>query len=117
MRIEKLEEEAKEALKKFTFLKRMEVVDKHRGAIKLRLYIEENFYIQVYYNGITGTTNFVAIVGSQRIFGRDCYRESWHRHPFHDPDSNNFSPEGTKEATLTGFLGEIQEIVEKEKLI
>ena len=57
MRIEKLEEEAKEALKKFT------------------------------------------------------------QHPFHDPDSHNFSPEGTKEATLTGFLGEIQEIVEKEKLI
>ena len=39
------------------------------------------------------------------------------QHPFHDPDSHNFSPEGTKEATLTGFLGEIQEIVEKEKLI
>lgn len=37
MRAEDLEREAKDAVKKFPFLKRMEVADKHRGAIKLRL--------------------------------------------------------------------------------
>ncbi len=96
MRIEELEQEAEAALKKFPFLKRMEVVDMHRGAIKLRLHVEENFYIQAYYNMITGTTNFVAIIGNQRIFGRDCDRDGWHRHPFHDPDSHNCSSEGRK---------------------
>ena len=117
MQIEEFEKEAKDAVKKLPFLKRMEVIDKHSGAIKLRLYIGENFYIQAYHNSITGTTNFVAIVGSQRIFGRDCDREGWHLHPFHDPDSHNLSQEGTREVTLTDFLEELQEIIEKEKLL
>lgn len=117
MTIDELEEEAKEVLKKFPFLRRMELIDKHRGAIKLRLYVEENFYIQAYYNMITGTTNFVAIIGNQRVFGRDCDREGWHRHPSHDPDSHNFSSEGRKEVSLTNFLEELQEIIEKEDLL
>jgi hypothetical protein len=116
MRVENLEIEAKNAMKKFPFLKRMEVVDKHRGAIKLRLYIEENFYIQAYCNTTTKTTNFVAIVGSQRIFGRDGNRTGWHLHPFHDPDSHDFSSEGIREVTLTEFLEEFQEFIEKEEL-
>ncbi len=33
MRVEDLEIEAKNAVEKFLFLKRIEVVDKHRGAI------------------------------------------------------------------------------------
>ncbi|MFX1299181.1 MAG: hypothetical protein ACFFD2_30510 [Promethearchaeota archaeon] len=117
MRIEDLEKEAKDAVKKFPFIKTVEVVEKHRAAIKLRLYISENFYIQTYYNIKTKTTNFVAILGGQRIFGRDCVRDNWHLHPFHDPDSHNFSSEGTKKTTLTGFLEELQEVIEKEELL
>jgi len=117
MRIEELEEEARESVKKFSFLKRMEVVDKHNVAIKIRLYIEENFYVQAYYNTLTGTTNFVAIIGSQRILGRDCDQESWHLHPFHKPDSHDFSSEGRKKVTLTDFLEELQEIIENENLL
>lgn len=117
MRTDELEKEAKKALKTFPFLKKMELIDKHRGAIKLRLYVEENFYIQAYYNMITGTTNFVAIIGNQRIFGRDCDRDGWHRHPFDDPDSHDCSSEGRKGVTLTDFLEEFQEIIEKENLL
>ena len=117
MQIEELEKEAKDAVKKFPFLKKMEVIDKHSAAIKFRLTIGDNFYIQVYCNSMTGTTNFVAIVGNQRIFGRDCDREGWHMHPFHDPDSHTFTPKGIKEMSLTYFLEELQEIIEKEKLL
>ncbi|MEW5801894.1 MAG: hypothetical protein AB1847_07275 [bacterium] len=117
MRVEDLEIEAIEATKKFPFLKRVEVVDKHPCAIKLKLYIEENFYVQAYCNTATKTTNFVAIVGNQRIFGRDCIRESWHLHPFHDPDTHDFSSEGRRKISLTDFLEELQEIIEKEELL
>lgn len=66
---------------------------------------------------MTKTTNFVAIVGSQRIFGRDGDREGWHLHPFHDPDSHDFSSKGKREVTLTEFLEELQEIIEREGLL
>jgi len=96
MRTDELEKEAKKALKTFPFLKKMELIDKHRGAIKQRLYVEENFYTQAYYNMITGTTNFVAIIGK---------------------DSHDCSSEGRKGVTLTDFLEELQEIIEKENLL
>ena len=117
MRIEDLEKEAKEALEKFPFIKRMEIFDKHRGAIKRRLYVKESFYVQAYYNLKTGTTNFVALIGNQRIFGRDCDRDGWHRHPSHAPDTHDFSSEGKRKVTLLEFLEELQELVERENLL
>ena len=72
MNVAEFEREARAALVKFPFLKRMEIVDIHREAIKLRLYAKENLFVQAYFNSATGTKNFVAILSNERIFGRDC---------------------------------------------
>lgn len=115
--IEAFKREAREALKKFPFLRRMEILDEHREAIRLRLYIKEDLFIQGYSNVSTGTTNFVAVMNQRRIFGRDCMKDVWHRHPFEDPDSHESSPEGMKAVSFTEFIEELHQVLMKEDLL
>lgn len=117
MNVVEFEREARETLAKFPFLERIEIVDIHREAIKLKLYAMEGFYVQAYFNNATGTRNFVAILTNKRIFGRDCDRKGWHQHTFENPEGHNLSPEGRNEVSLTEFLAELQEIVEREELL
>lgn len=117
MNVAEFEREARDALVKFPFLKRMEIVDIHREAIKLRLYAKENLFVQAYFNSATGTKIFVAILSNERIFGRDCDQKGWHRHTFECPVGHDFSSEGRKEVSITEFLEELQEIIERADLL
>lgn len=115
--IEAFKREAREALKKFPFLRRMEILDEHQEAIRLRLHIREDLFIQGYFNVSTGTTNFVAVMSQRRIFGRDCTKDTWHKHPFEDPDHHDSSPEGMKAVGLTEFIEELHQILTQEDLL
>ena len=53
--------------------------------------------------------DYVVVSGNQRLFGRDCDGGVWHSHSVKNPDSHDFSEDGTKEVTLEDFLYEVSE--------
>ncbi len=85
--------------------------------MKFRLVIDANLFIQVYFNSQSGRINFVVISAGQRIFGRDSEGVGWHKHPFENPTDHDFSPEGSKQVTLTEFVSEVEEILIRENFL
>lgn len=117
MSIDEVEQEVISSALGFSFVRRVIIIDKNEDAIKLRFFINEYFFIQVYLNIITGTRNFVLVLNNQRLYGRDCQDDKWHRHLYEDPDGHDFTEEGRREVTLQEFLEEVQEIIEMKGLL
>jgi hypothetical protein len=65
----------------------------------------------------SGTTNYVLVGWENRLYGRDCVGEDWHKHPFDDPEAHDRSGDGANLVTPEDFLDEAFEILLKEKLI
>jgi hypothetical protein len=95
----------------------LQTIDKNPAALKMRLTLGSDLFVQVYVNVITGTRNFALILGRQRIYARDCVGGDWHQHPFNDPDAHDFSPEGQRPMSITEFLAEVQELVDRTDLL
>jgi len=100
----------------FSFVQTVLTTDKNPAALKMRLTLGPEFFVQVYVNVVTGTQNFVLVLGHQRLYGRDCAGGAWHRHPKSDPDAHDSSVEGAKPITVEEFLTEVQELVEEMDL-
>lgn len=101
----------------FSFVQAVQTIDKNPAALKMRLILEPDLFVQIYINVTTGTRNFVLILGRQRIYARDCVGGVWHQHPFDDPDAHDFSTGGARPASVTEFLAEVQELVERTDLL
>ncbi|MBI5875930.1 MAG: hypothetical protein HZB81_08855 [Deltaproteobacteria bacterium] len=101
----------------FPFIKQAVRIDETENTVKYRLVVEEDLFVQVYVNVATDTTGFVLVNKGQRIYGRDAIDGRWHRHRFENPLSHDFSSEGSKKVSLREFLAEVQEILEREKLL
>ncbi len=116
--IDAVEQEILAAAKGFSFIRATTIVDKNAEAIKARLHIRPDFFIQLYINVVTGTRNLALVLGGQRLYGRDCVgTKGWHRHPYQCPDEHDFSPEGKRPVSIPDFLAEVQETIEKEALL
>ncbi len=101
----------------FPCVRTVQTLDKNPEALKMRLHLGDNLFVQLYGNLVTGTRNFVLVLGSHRLFGRDCVEgRGWHRHPFGEPSRHDFGPDGACPVTVWEFLQEVQEIVEREGL-
>jgi len=77
-----------EALSDRTFV---EAVDLHTEAVivKGRVILEDDRFLQVYFNEDTGTTAFALIEDEQRIWGADYDAlRGWHVHPIGRPDDH-----------------------------
>ena len=73
--------------------------------LKGRVWIEDNRYVQVYFNEITGTTAFALIEKGQRIWGMDFDNmRGWHLHPFGKADEHERVNEMNIEEILTFHL-------------
>jgi len=81
-----------------------------RFVLKARLYLEPDLFVQVYRNDQFDTTNLVLIHASRRLYARDQLEGKWHRHPMHDPDLHDKSPEGSRPVSLDEFLNEVEQI-------
>ena len=92
-------------------------LDRTDHAVKLRLVIDDNLFIQAYVHTQSSTTNFVLVNAGQRIFGRDCEGGRWHKHPFEDPAAHDFSSDGQKPVTLTEFIYEVEEMLIQADLL
>ncbi len=87
------------------------------NAVKARIEISNNIYIQFYHHQLSGTSNYVLVGWNNRLYGRDCVGGNWHRHPFENPQAHDRTGEGVKDVTPEEFLDEVFEILLREKLI
>ncbi len=115
--VDEWEQEIAAAAKVFSFVQDVFVADKSPVALKVRLVLGLELFVQVYINVVTGTQNFVLVLGRQRLYARDCVGGTWHRHSYGDPDDHDDSTEGARAVTLVEFLGEVQELVEEVSLL
>ncbi len=109
--IDEFIKEVEESAKNFSL--KIEVVAKTKNAVKIKVQITENIYLQFYYNSLSGTKNYVLIGWNRRLFGRDCIGGRWHLHPFENPDEHVFCDE----VPVKNFFEEVFEILIKNKLI
>ena len=111
------EREIAAAARAFTFVRTIQTLDKNPAALKVRLLLGPEFFVQIYINVDTDVQNLVLVLGRQRLYGRDCVGGVWHRHPHDNPDAHDFSPAGANPVTVADFLGEVQELVEQMDLL
>jgi hypothetical protein len=112
------ERDISELAASFPFVHTVQTLDKNPEALKMRLFLGGNLFVQIYVNLVTGTRNFVLVLGGHRLYGRDCEEgRNWHRHPYGDPTTHDFELEGTRPVTVLEFLQEVQEIVDREGLV
>ncbi len=108
-----------EALEKAAskYMSRLRILAKTENAVKARIEISENIYVQFYFHQISGTTNYVLVGWENRLYGRDCVGGDWHKHPFDNPEAHDRSGDGANHVTPEEFLDETFEILLKQKLI
>lgn len=112
-----LEEDIERIVSRFFFIQRAQTLLKTTYTIKMRLYVTEECFIQIYCNTQKVRTSCVVILGGKRIYGRDCYKGAWHRHPEENPEGHDFFPEGSRKVSLEEFLYETQEILLKKEIL
>lgn len=115
--IDNIEEEVKEITSKFSFIQDTKIILKTAHTIKIRLDVTEECFVQIYRNIQKTLISYVTVVGRNRIYGRNCYNGIWHRHPEDNPDSHDFSPEGSRKVSLDEFLFEVQEILLRKAIL
>ena len=101
----------------WVFVQWITTVDKTDYAIKLRLHVDTECFVQIYANVEKDLISYTLVLNRARIYGRDCDGGVWHRHPYHTPDTHDFSAEGSQAVTLRQFLTEVQQILQNEKLL
>lgn len=107
-----LEKDVLQTVAHWAYVRHVTLVDKTEHALKMRLHIDSACFIQIYANPSKSLFSYTLVLNRVRIFGRDCDGGIWHRHPFHDPESHDFSAEGSSSITLSEFLAEAQHILQ-----
>ena len=105
MNLDEFIEEVKNAADLYSL--KIEILARTKNAVKIKVPITENIYIQLYYNQESGTKNHVLISWNRRLFGRDCVGGEWHKHPFENPDEHDFGENGSKEVSVLEFFEEV----------
>jgi len=99
------------------YMSRLRILAKTENAVKARIEISENIYVQFYFHQISGTTNYVLVGWENRLYGRDCVGGDWHKHPFDNPEAHDRTGDGANHITPEEFLDEAFRILLNEKLI
>lgn len=107
--IDNVEKQIYEIVSKFTFIEKAETLLKTPNTLKIKLFITQTCFIQIYQNIQKDIKNYVVVSGNQRLFGRDCDAGTWHSHPVENPDTHDFSEDGAREVFLEDFLHEVSE--------
>jgi len=115
MNVDEFIESVRSAAGRFLF--DFEILTRTDNAVKIRMNISDNIFIQFYYNQESGTHNYVVVGWNKRHYGRDCIGGDWHRHPFEDPSSHDTSEEGKRKITPLEFLDEVWKILHDRELL
>ncbi len=77
-----------EELSQLSFVKNLDL-NTEVFVIKGRVFLENNFFLQVYFNAQTETTAFALIKEDKRAWGIDFDSiRGWHLHPVENPDDH-----------------------------
>lgn len=117
MNADAVEQEVRRTAREWAFIRQVETVDKTDAAIKLRLHIVTDCFVQVYVNTRKQLISYALVLNRGRIFGRDCDGGAWHRHPAASPEEHDFSPEGQRPVSLNQFLQEAQEVLQSRGIL
>lgn len=107
--VDELAKEIYSPIQTVTFIKGINVTIEG-PILKARLLIEEEIFINVFFNSITKTTSYPVIKNNERILGidKDSIR-NWHKHNFDQPGKHDpCNPTRLKE-----FIVEISKNLEK----
>jgi hypothetical protein len=116
--VEEWEDEITLAALRFPGVREIVRVDSHPSAIKVRVTLSPEVFVQIYVNVATDTRNMALIVSGQWRYARDCqFCRNWHRHPFDQPDEHDIGPTGGQPMDIEEFLEKVQELVEREELL
>ncbi len=88
-----------ELYSRYDFIKAVEILLLDEPVVKIKAYVNEDTYINVFYNSETAKYSFALIRNNKRIFGADNTRK-WHIHSFENPDLHKEIPP----MSLEGFL-------------
>lgn len=111
------EQRVREEASHFAFVRSIVALDKTANTVKLRLHITAECFVQIYTNLRKGLSSYTLVFHQARLYGRDNDGTGWHRHPRCAPESHDSSAEGTRPASLTEFLDEIQQILTAEGIL
>ncbi len=77
-----------EQLSRLPFVKNLDL-NTEVFVVKGRVFLDHNFFLQVYFNGRTETTAFALIKEEKRTWGIDFDSiRGWHLHPVENPDAH-----------------------------
>jgi len=111
--IETIFEEIQTAADSKIFVQELQVISMGKKTLKVHLIISEELKIQIYLNTKTNNKNYVLLLGHERIYGKDRYRDGWHKHPVENPQRH----EECEETNISDFLDEIEEILHNLEIL
>ncbi|MEA3459975.1 MAG: hypothetical protein U9R11_04800 [Chloroflexota bacterium] len=65
----------------------VEILERRTTILQARVSIDEETFIEVYFNSLTGKKSYSLIFRGQRVMGYDNYK-FWHYHPFDKPEEH-----------------------------
>lgn len=101
----------------WAYIRWIYLLDKTKRAVKMRLHIDNECFVQVYANLQKSLISYTLVLNRTRIYGRDYDGGKWHRHPYDAPESHDFSDEGSRETSLSEFLAEAQLILQASGIL
>lgn len=117
MTTDEFEKTTQQVAAEWAFIRRVQTLDKTAHALKMRLYVFDDCFVQVYTNIEKRLLSYALVFDRVRIYGRDSEGGYWHRHPHNSADTHDFGEEGSKPVDLAQFLKEVQGILETEGLL
>ena len=117
MTAEEFERLVRNTVSDWAFITHVITVDRTDYAVKMRLIVDPECFVQVYANLSKDIFSFTLILNRMRIYGRDSIGGRWHRHPEDAPGTHDVSAEGRQSVTIGRFLGEAQDILQRNGVL
>jgi hypothetical protein len=89
----------------YSFITSVEILLLDEPILKVRAIVNENIFVNVFYNASTRKYSYALIKDGKRIFGYDNLK-GWHKHPFEDPNNHL----KCDEPTLEDIFKEVEKI-------
>jgi len=99
------------------FVQSFDVTERTDASVSLRLYIREDFFIQVFLGELSDSLYFALISGNQRIFGIDRECGEWHTHPYRNPHEHEPLSESLEPKPLSTFLSRVEKLIFEHDLL
>lgn len=112
-----LKSEVLDALEKVWFVQSIDNVEETDITLSLRLHIQPQLFVQLFFGQHSESLYMALIEGEQRIFGIDREAGDWHIHPFENIEKHEQLPEGLGPKPLLAFLARVEDLLLEQDLL